>query len=222
MSPRSRAMVWTGIAYLVTFASSIPALILLTPLIDNPHLTVAGPLGPAPRIGGLLDVVNALACVASAVAIYPLARELAPARAIGFVASRVVEGSVVLAGVAALLAVAAMSDDATASDSTATALMAVRNGTFLLGPGLMAGINALVLGSIVWQSRLVPRWIPAVGLVGAPLHLAAVASAALGYTTQTSALASLAAAPIALWEFSLAVALVATALHERTARRQRI
>ena len=88
------------------------------------------------------------------------------------------------------------------------ALVAVRDYTFHLGPGVMAGVNALLLGSLLYRSGLVPRAIPLVGLVGGPLLLASVTGIVFGTHDLDSGLHVIAAAPIFCWELSLGVWLV--------------
>jgi ABC-type phosphate/phosphonate transport system permease subunit len=56
----------------------------------------------------------------------------------------------------------------------------MRQWTFLLGPGLIPRINAPFLGYVMYRSRLVPRLIPAIGLVGAPLILASATGTIFG------------------------------------------
>jgi hypothetical protein len=68
----------------------------------------------------------------------------------------------------------------------------------------MAGINALLLGTLMYRSRLVPRVIPLMGLIGGPLLIAASVAIFFG----ASSLLLIAAIPVALWEFSLGVYLV--------------
>jgi len=72
----------------------------------------------------------------------------------------------------------------------------------------MPGINALLLGSLMYRSRLVPRLLPVVGLIGAPLLVTAVFAILFGGIGQYSSWAALAALPVAAWEFSLGVWLV--------------
>ena len=69
--------------------------------------------------------------------------------------------------------------------TTGQALVAVRDWTFLLGPGLMAGVNALLLGSLMYQSRLVPRVIPLMGPIGAPLLLASTTATSSASTNRS-------------------------------------
>jgi Domain of unknown function (DUF4386) len=63
----------------------------------------------------------------------------------------------------------------TAAEADAASLVAVGLARapslmhFLLGPGLMPAFNAALLGYLMYRSGLVPRLIPAMGLIGAPL-----------------------------------------------------
>ena len=95
-----------------------------------------------------------------------------------------------------------------------TALVAIHKWAFLLGPGIMPGINALFLGTAMYRSRLVPRWIPTLGLIGAPLLLTSATASIFAGTGQVSGVAFLLAMPIAVWEFSLGVSLTVQGLQE--------
>ena len=90
----------------------------------------------------------------------------------------------------------------------ASGFVAMRDWTFLLGDSLMPAINALLLGTVLYRARLVPRWIPVLGLVGAPLQLASVVTQLLRADHQVTWLAAIAVVPIFLWELSLGVRLV--------------
>ena len=73
---------------------------------------------------------------------------------------------------------------------TGQALVALHNWTYLLGQGFLPAVNALLLGSLLYRSRLVPRIIPLVGLIGAPLLVASVAATLFGLWEQVSALSA--------------------------------
>jgi hypothetical protein len=112
--------------------------------------------------------------------------------------------------VVSLLAVVTMRQDFTGGDAasltvTANALVDVRNWTFLFGPGLMPVFNAVLLGTLLYRSRLVPRIIPTVGLIGAPLLFAAFIGVVFGAIDQVSSAAFLLTLPVAAWEFSVGV-----------------
>lgn len=217
MDPMRKAALVAGAFYLLTFLASIPAaFVFLPPVLDDPGYVV-GPGADARVLWGcLLDVVNAIAGVGSAVALFPVVRRQNEALALGLVTSRLLEAAVIMIGVVSLLAVVTLRQDvagATAANAssllvTGQALVAVRDWTFLLGPGLMPVFNALLLGTLMYRSRLVPRVIPLAGLVGAPLLLAGTVATLFGQVEPISPVAALAALPVAAWELSLGVYLV--------------
>lgn len=186
-----RASLATGLLYLLTFVTSIPALALKAPAIAD--LSVDG-AATSLRVAGALEILLAFTCVGTAVAIYPVARRHSETAAIGFVASRTVEAGLVLLGVAAMLALLRQPNGA---------LAALHDWAFLLGPGLMPAVNALLLGSVLYRSRLVPRAIPIMGFVGGPLLALSATGSLFGVVDQVSAWAALLALPIAAWELSL-------------------
>jgi hypothetical protein len=217
-APERRAARLAGALYLLTFLASIPAVALLGPVLGDPGY-VLGPGADAQVVSGtLLDVVNAFACVGTAVVLFPLLRRHGESLALGFVASRLVEAAVILLGVVSLLAVVTLRQqgtgaaDADALVAVAGALVAVRDWTFLLGPGVMAAVNALLLGTLVYRSRRVPRVIPLLGLVGAPLLLASGVATLFGVNDQLSAWSAVAVAPIFCWELSLGLWLLVKGL----------
>ena len=163
--------------------------------------------------GSWLEVVTAAACIGTAVALYPVTRRVSRTAAIGFVTSRVVEATLILVGVMSLLSLVTLQGhfagatgaQADALGVTGESLVAMRQWTFLLGPGLIAGINALFLGTAMYRGRLVPRVIPTIGLIGAPIILMSATATIFGGWAQTSTVGALCALPIAVWEFSLGV-----------------
>jgi hypothetical protein len=196
VTARRRARL-AGVLYLATFATSIPALALKAPALAS------GTDPGALRVASILELLLAAACVGTAVVLYPLLAERAPARALAFVVSRTIEAVTVLVGVAALLALAGPS----VPPGARSALVALHDGAFLLGPGILPAANALLLGTVLLETRLVPRIIPIVGIVGAPLLLLSAGASVLGLLDQVSPVAGIAAAPIALWELSLGIVL---------------
>jgi Domain of unknown function (DUF4386) len=214
-STRKTALV-AGMFYLITFAASIPAVFLLGPVLDNADYIVSSGADTRVLWGCFLDVVNALACIGTAVALFPVVRRQNEATALGFVTARMLEAAVILIGVVSLLAVVTLRQNLAGAPGTDTAslvtvgrsLVAVRDWTFLLGPGLMPGINALLLGSLMYRSGLVPRVIPVLGLIGAPLLIASATAALFRGNDPVTVLAAIATAPIFLWELSLGVWLV--------------
>ncbi|HEV7204256.1 MAG TPA: DUF4386 domain-containing protein [Jatrophihabitans sp.] len=213
MDPTRRISLTAGLLYLLTFAASIPQLALFSDAIDHrDFIRTAGGNG-ALQLGSLLEIVTAFAGVGTALALYPVTRRVSRTAALGFVTSRVIEGTMIMVGVMSMLALATLRVDyagATGAQGDAVgvvghALVTLRQWTFLLGPGIMPGVNALFLGTILYRSRLVPRLIPAVGLIGAPLILMSASATIFGGWGQVSTTGALCALPIATWEFALGV-----------------
>ena len=214
-SLRKTALV-AGVFYLITFIS-IPTLALYGPVKNHRDWILGSGGHTAVLVGGFLEVIVALAGIGTAVTLYPVVKRQNEGVALGFAAARVLEAGMIFTGVVSLLSLvtlrqhlgAAAGADAAGLVTTAASHVAVYNWAFLLGQSLMPAINALLLGSLMYRSRLVPRVIPVLGLVGAPLLIAAVIATLFGGIGQYSSWAALAALPVAAWELSLGVWLVA-------------
>jgi Domain of unknown function (DUF4386) len=198
-----------GVLYLVTFAASIPAAFyFLDPVLSDPDYVLGPGADTRVLVGGLLDMVNALACIGTAVVLFRVLKRQSETLAIGFITSRVLEAAIISVGVVSLFAVVALRQDPAGADDASltavgTALVAVRDFTFHVGPGVMAGVNALLLGTLMYRSGLVPRAIPLMGLIGAPLLIAAKVATILGVNDDTTVWSLAALAPIFVWELSL-------------------
>jgi hypothetical protein len=197
-----------GVLYLVTFVS-IPSLALYGPVLAPNYIVGPGP-DTAVFFGGILEMIVALACIGTAVALYPVLKRQNEGVALGLVGVRVLEAATIFAGVVPLLTIVTLRQAGAGADALVTgqALVALHNWTFLLGQGLLPALNALLLGSLMYRSRLVPRVLPLLGFIGAPLLVASVAATLFDLWGQMSVLSAMAALPIALWEFSLGVYLV--------------
>ena len=212
---RKTALV-AGALYLLTFVS-IPRLALFGPILNNPDYILRPGGDTGVLVGVVLELIVALAIVGTGVALFPVLKRQNEGAALGFVAARLAETGIIIVGIISLLAVvtlrrdlgAAAGVDAAALVTTGRALVALQNWTFLIGQGLMPGLNALLLGSLLYRSGLVPRAIPALGLVGAPLLLSAVVGTLFGINEPVSAWTAIGTLPIAAWEFSLGVWLIA-------------
>ncbi len=171
-------------------------------------------VGPGPDagvfVGGILELIVALAGIGTAIALYPVVKRQNEGTALGFIGSRVLEASAIFVGVACLLSVVTLRQAAAGAGALVIgqALVAMYDRMFLLGQSFMPAVNALLLGSLLYQSRLVPRALPLLGLIGAPLLVAGDVAVLFDLIGRTSAPAALTALPIALWEFSLGVWLV--------------
>jgi len=213
-STRKTALV-AGVFYLITFIS-IPTLALYGPVKNHRDWILSSGSHTGVLVGALLEVIVALAGIGTAVTLYPVVKRQNEGVALGFVASRLLEAAMIFTGVLSLLSLVTLRHDlGGAAGANAAALVtagashvAIYNWTMLLGQTLMPCINALLLGSLMYRSRLVPRIIPVLGLIGAPLLISAVIATLFGGIGHVSAWQAIATLPVAAWEFSLGLWLV--------------
>jgi hypothetical protein len=208
MSPLRKTALVAGVLYLLTFVS-IPTLFLYGPVKSANYIVGPGP-DTAVIVGGILEMIVALAGIGTAVALYPVVKRQNEGIALGFVGSRTLEAATIFAGVVFLLSIVTLRQAGAGAAGLVTshALVVLYNRTFLLGQGFIPAVNALLLGSLLYQSRLVPRVLPILGFIGAAVLVASDIGVLFSLWGQFSAVAALATLPIAIWEFSLGVYLV--------------
>ena len=213
-SLRKTALV-AGIFYLITFVS-IPTLALYGPVKNHRDWILGSGGHTAVLVGCFLEVIVALAGIGTAVTLYPVVKRQNEGAALGFVASRTLEAAMIFTGVASILSLVTLHQDlGTATGADAATLVTVGashvatyHWAFTLGGSLMPGINAILLGTLLYRSGLVPRVLPLIGLIGAPLHLTAVVLTMFGVVDRVGTVTGIAVIPIAVWEFSLGVYLI--------------
>ena len=212
MSSTRRTAVVAGVFFVVAAVAAIAAKVLWQPVLSDPEYVLGAGADPRVLIGGLMEFLTAAAVAGTAVALYPVVRRQNAGIALAYVAGRLLEAVTILVGVASVLAVVALRQDhadAAGTDGGALvavqeALVALHDAMFLLGPGLIIGINSLLLAWLMYRSGLVPRWIAVIGLVGGPLVLLSSTAVLFGLYEQVSAFAGLGAFPVFVWEMSLA------------------
>ena len=195
-----------GVCYLLTFVS-IPAPFILYAAVRAPNFIVgAGPDTPV-FVGAILEIIVALCGIGTAVALYPVVKRQGQARALGFVAARTLEAAGLTAGVVTLLSIVTLRQAGVGAAGLVTgqALAAQYSWMFHLSGSFIPILNAVLLGSLLYQSRLVPRALPVLGFIGAALLLAVWFAVLFGLIGAVSAPVGVAALTIAAWEFSLGI-----------------
>jgi hypothetical protein len=198
-----------GVLYLLTFVS-IPTLALYGAVHEPNYVVGAGP-DTAVIVGGLLEITVAVAGIGTAVVLFPVFKRQNESAALGLVASRVLEASTMFAGVAFLLAIVTLRQSGAGGDAVVVsrALVSLYDRIFLLGQSFMPAINDLLLGFLLYRSRLVPRALALIGIVGAVPLVASYLAVLFGLVGQRDAVAGLAALPVAAFEFLLGIWLTA-------------
>ncbi len=195
--------------YLVTFITSIPALVLYQPVLDHPIGYIAG-AGQNNRIlfGVLLELLLIIANIGTAVVIFPIVRRQSEELALGYVTARLFECTFIAVGIVAVMGIVTLQKEVAgaAEGSVAYTLAAIKDWTFLLGPGWVVGWgNGLILGYLMYRSGLVPRKMTWLGLVGGPLIILSGTLVLFDVADPGGTLQGLATIPEGLWELSLGV-----------------
>ncbi|MBA2597967.1 MAG: DUF4386 domain-containing protein [Chloroflexia bacterium] len=208
----------TGWLFVVTFIASIPAAFYFyPPLLNDPNYIVGAGADMRVKLGALLEVILVVANIGTAVVLYPLVKRQNQIVALGYVAARVVESTVIAVGIISLLSVVTLRQDfagaagadAAALGAVGSALVAFHDGTFLLGPGFLAPLgNGILLGYLMYRSGLVPRGMAMLGLIGGPLLIASFVAVLFGAYEQVSVWSAITTIPEFLWELSLGIFLI--------------
>lgn len=182
-SPRKIALC-AGVLYLLTFVS-IPTLSLYSSIHNANYITGPGPDTPV-FIGGILEIIVALAGIGTAVVLFPVLKMQNEALALGLVGSRILEASTIFVGVAFLFTVVTLRQSGNVEDSliTGQALVALYDRIFLVGQSFLPAVNDLLLGILLYQSRLVPRILSLIGIIGAPLLICGAIAILFGFIEQ--------------------------------------
>ncbi len=203
MTASRKTSLTAGILYLLTFIS-IPTLSLYHEVHQPAFLSSSAPSSDV-VIGGMLELLMALFCIGTAIVLYPLLKKQNETLALGFVTARVLEAALIFAGVAALLTVLQMRTLGAEASIMTRGLVMLYDRLFLISQSFIPAINGLLLGTLLYQSRLVPRLLPIIGIIGAFTLTAGDIAVLFGVIDQRAPLAGVSATPIALWEFSLGV-----------------
>jgi hypothetical protein len=208
MRPSRKQSLAAGIFYIATFVS-MPILVLYSNARGDDFIVGSGPDRPV-YIGAVLEIIVALAGIGTAVSLFPVLKKQNESLAVGFIAARTLEAAAIIAGIACLLTLVALRQAGAGADAAVTgqALASLYNKWFMLGQSMMPSINGLLLGTLLYRSRLVPRILPTIGLIGAPILFVYTMFAVVGVADNFSGAAGLAALLIAVWEFSLGVYLL--------------
>ncbi|MFE7774885.1 DUF4386 domain-containing protein [Streptomyces sp. NPDC057445] len=216
MSSDRRTAVVAGVLFLITEIAAIAGLVLYRPVLGATDHAVAPGADTWVSLGALCEVVLAVAVVGTGVALFPVVKRWNEGVALGYVCGRLLEAAVIVVGIVSVLSVVTLRQDLAGAagadgDSLAAAdksLVAIHDWTFLLGPNIALGLNTVLLAYLMYRSRLVPRFIAVLGLVGGPVICASAVAVMFGLYQQVSVPGSAAALPVFAWEVSLAVRLI--------------
>lgn len=176
MHPDRKTSLIFGLFFAGTFVFSIPALLFYDPVLHDAGYILGGGFDTRISTGALFEILLAICNIATAIVLFPIVKRVKESVALGYVASRIVESVIILAGVISLMSIVTLrasfapGGDTGAFTMAGRSLLAFHDWTFLLGPQFCAGFgNGLLLGYLMYRSGLVPRRMALLGLVGGPL-----------------------------------------------------
>ena len=210
MNPTRKTALVAGIFYLITEVTAIAAMLSYGSILTDPTFIIsASGDDTAVLIGAFLEVLLAIAVVGSSVTLYPVIQAYGGGLALGYVAGRLIEAAIILVGAMSLLTILTLRHgggaDADAAVMVGRSLVALHDWTFLFGPKLALGVNTVLLATLMFRSRLVPRPIAILGLIGGSLIFLSGTAALFGAYPDMSTLGFAAAMPVLAWELSLAL-----------------
>ena len=215
-STRKTALV-AGIFFIITFVTSIPALLLYNPVLKHTGYIVGAGADKHIFLGASLEVLLIIANIATAVVLFPILKRVNETLALGYVTARLVESAFIAVGILSVLSVVTLRQDiggagaahAASLSVVGRSLVAIHDWTFLLGPGFIVGVgNGLLLGYMMYRSGLVPRRMAMLGLIGGPLVCASGIAVLFGELDKGSAGQFIATIPEIAWEASLGIYLI--------------
>jgi hypothetical protein len=210
MSSARRTALIFGVLFLATFVFSIAGVLLYNPVL-HPAKFMAGAGGDTRvRLGAVCEVFLIIANIGTAVVIYPIFRRRFEVLSIGYVTARVIECTFIAIGIVSYLAVVTLHDGTGGAAGSlvndARALVAVRNWTFVLGPGFVVGLgNGLILGYMMYRSGLMPRGLSMLGLIGGTLICITGLGVVLDVFARGGTAQAIATVPEFIWELSLGI-----------------
>ena len=202
----------TGVLFLITYITSIPAFfILYAPVLADPNYIVGASADTSVILGAFLELLLIIANIATAVVPFAILSRQNGILTLGFLTARIVESVFIAVGLLSLLTVVTLRQEAAGADPgslvlVGQSLVALHDWTFLLGPGFMVGVgNGLILGYLMYTSRLIPRYLAVLGLIAGPLLIAAGVAVMFGVIEAGGVVQSVASIPEFIWELALGI-----------------
>lgn len=199
-----------GILFVVASLAAVVGVLLYAPMLKDPAVFFAVPeQAQRVKFGVLAEMILACAAVGTAVLLFPYLKRQHEGLALGYVALRLLEAALIIMGVLSILTLLSVNVGVTEAPGERQVvnglLLAAHEWTFLLGPNLLLGLNTLLCGVLLYTSRLVPRWLSALGIVGAVLVIVSALLTLFGVLVPLSLGAVVLALPVASYEMLLAL-----------------
>jgi hypothetical protein len=206
-NPTRRTAVLVGALFLVATATFLVSSVLLTPILSGPgYLAAVGKNSTLVIAAALLALIDGLAVVGIAAALYPILSRRHPALAVAYAGMRIAELAIIAGYVltALLLVSLARSETAAGTATTAALLVASRHWS-LMFVYLFNGVAGLLLSYVFLRTRIVPRELSVLGLAGYAALFVGATLDALGLIDTAAGAGAVALVPGGLFELLLPI-----------------
>ena len=211
-----RTAKFIGVFYILASVTAIIGLLLYQPILGPDYLVKGAANANSVIMGAIFELILVVSAIGTAVGLFPFVRKYNEHIALGYFSFRFLEAVLITIGIVSVLAllnlsqsfVAATAPNISSYQTVGAVLISIHDWTFLLGPNLMLGINTVLYSYLLYISRLVPRPLATLGLIGATLILITAFLELSGIIVQLSTLGSVLALPVAAFEMILAVWLI--------------
>lgn len=206
-----------GILFIIAAVAAIIGVLLYNPILHDPDYIIKG-TGHETQIywGAFFEILTAFAVIGTPIALYPVLKKINQSMAIATVSFRLLEATMIIVGILSLLTIVTLSHEFSNGANTDTAsyliagksLIALHNWTFAFGPNIVLGPSTFLTSYLLYRSKLIPRYISILGLIGGPFISICGVLVMFGVFLQVSLWGVLLAIPVFLYEMSLAVRLL--------------
>jgi len=213
-----------GILFILAAVAAIIGRILYGPVLTDSDYIIAG-TAHEPQIlwGVFFEILTAFAVIGTPIALFPVLKRYNQGMAIATVSFRLLEATMIIIGILCLLTIVSLSHEFAKEIHPNTAsylmanksLLALHKWTFLYGPNLALGPSTFMTGYLLYKSKLVPRFISILGMIGGPTIFMCAVLVTFGLFPQLSLWGGLMAVPVFVYEMSLAIRLLARGFNER-------
>ena len=206
-----------GILYLIAAVAAMIGRISYGPILTDPDYIIKGTAHETQVLwGAFFEILTAFAVIGTPIALYPVLKKYNQTMALASVGFRLLEATMIIIGILSLLTIVTLSHefakeitpDSAAYILAGKTLLALQNWTFAFGPNIALGPSTFMIGFMLYKSKLVPRTIAIMGMVGGPLIFVCGVLVMFGAFPQISLWGGLLAIPVFLYEMSLAIRLL--------------
>ncbi len=212
-SNKTTARIVGALFIIATVAYSLSAILLDPILGGSDYLTKASANENQIIIGALLMLIMGFAVAGIGIMMFPILKKHNEALALGYVGFRIIEGVLFIVSVVSLLSLLTLSQefvkagapDASYFQTLGTLFQVEQYWAYHMGT-ISFGLAASIFYYLLYQSKLIPRWLSVWGLIGVPLWFAV--SLLIMFDSITESLEIFLYLPIAVNEMVLAVWLI--------------